>query len=357
MKRSHIIGLDVHCKETQMAVLTEKGRLTNSTRVATTIPALLGAITAVRGSRVVVLEEGPLADWLYRNLRRHADEVVVCDPRRNHLIAKDGDKDDPIDAEKLARLYLGGYVKKIHHADAFDRAVFKQQVGLYHDRVRNRVRQANRIMGQLRRHGVFVQERGFADPAKRENVLSRLPGNPIVRAQLECLCEGYDAAVQQEKSMEQMLIRAARKEPQIRRFTALPGVGWIRAATFFAYVDTPWRFKSKSSLWRYLGIGLERRQSGEGRVQVHVVRSANWNLKSMILGAALSAIASRRNVFADQYGRWLDGGCRSRNARRNVARSLAGVMWGMWKTGSVYRPEWVGVSAAELTAASSVSNR
>jgi hypothetical protein len=26
------------------------------------------------------------------------DELVVCEPRRNHWIARDGDKDDPIDA-------------------------------------------------------------------------------------------------------------------------------------------------------------------------------------------------------------------------------------------------------------------
>jgi hypothetical protein len=32
----------------------------------------------------------------------------VCNPRRNHLIAKEGEKDDPIDAEKLAQLYRGG---------------------------------------------------------------------------------------------------------------------------------------------------------------------------------------------------------------------------------------------------------
>jgi hypothetical protein len=65
-----------------------------------------------------------------------------------------------------------------------------------------------------------------------------------------------------------------------------------------------------------------------------------------ILGAAKSAIASRNNPFADQYERWIHGGVTPRNARRNVARSQAAVMWGMWKNGDVYRPEWVGVAAA-----------
>ncbi len=47
-------------------------------------------------------------------------------------------------------------MKPVHHPDTWERAWFKQVVQLYHDRVRNRVRQANRIMGQLRGHGVFV---------------------------------------------------------------------------------------------------------------------------------------------------------------------------------------------------------
>jgi len=34
--------------------------------------------------------------------------MVVSEPRRNRLIAEDGDKDDDIDAEKLAQLLRGG---------------------------------------------------------------------------------------------------------------------------------------------------------------------------------------------------------------------------------------------------------
>ncbi|MCH9003594.1 MAG: transposase [Planctomycetes bacterium] len=136
----------------------------------------------------------------------------------------------------------------------------------------------------------------------------------------------------------------------IRRFTQVPGVLWIRAATFFAYVDTPFRFKRKSALWRYMGIGLERRGSGEGPMLVRVSPDANRVLKYVILGAAMSAIASGKNPFAEQYRRWLKAGISSRNARRNVARSLATVMWGMWKSGDDYRPEWVGAAVGQAPA-------
>jgi transposase len=127
----------------------------------------------------------------------------------------------------------------------------------------------------------------------------------------------------------------------------------VRAASFFAVVDTPFRFKSRQALWKYMGIGLERRKSGNGPLRLRVPLRCNRLLKNVILGAAKSAAASKDNPFADQYQRWLSMNCSPRVARRNVARSMAAVMWGMWKSGSAYDPRLVGVrsAAGQLTGA------
>jgi transposase len=199
-------------------------------------------------------------------------------------------------------------------------------------------------MAQCRQLGVFVHERAFADADRWRACRDRLPDHQVVRADVNLVWQGYRHAVMQADKLRRRLLTLARKNKVIRRFTEVPGVGWIRAATFFAYVDTPFRFKRKQALWRYMGIGLERRGSGEGPRLVRVSRDANRVLKNVILGAAMSAIASGKNPFAEQHGRWLRDGMSLRNARRNVARSLATVMWGMWKRGDDYRPEWVGVA-------------
>lgn len=354
MKREHFIAGDTHCTETELAVITASGRLTKRFRCPTTILALAEVIKTVPRPRFLAFEEGPMADWLYRGLLPFVDGITVCEPRRNHLIAKGGDHDDPIDAEKLAQLFRGGYVNAVHHPESFERSVFKHHVGLYHDRVGHRVEEANRIMGFLRRYGLFVQEKAFADPRDRPGILERLPDHRLVRADLALLWLGYDAAAEQVVAMRRRLVRLARREPQVRRFMKVPGVKCIRAATFFVYIDTPWRFRSKSALWRYMGIGLERWHSGSGPERVRVPPSVEVNrvLKNMILGAAKSAIAAGDNPFADQHRRWLEQGLSPRNARRNVARSQAATMWGMFKNGNVYRPERVGVAmTAEVWAA------
>src|SRR5437868_15408013 len=104
-------------------------------------------------------------------------------------------------------------------------------------------------MGQFRQHGVFVRENAFRDPADRPALLERWTRDRTLRAALCLLWDGYDVAVEQVRSIRRMLVRLARREAVVRRFMALAGVHWIRASTFFVYVDTPWRFKSKSALW------------------------------------------------------------------------------------------------------------
>ena len=313
----------------------------------TSIPELVDVIETVPRPRKLVIEEGPLADWLHRNLSPRVDEMIVCDPHRNALISKDGDKYDGLDWRKLAALYRGGFVKAVHHPQSLERSLFKQHVQLYHDRVSHRVSEAQKIIWRVRRLGVFIRQKDLIDHGLRKEMIARLPGDEIVRKDVDLLLEGFDLAMKQVHEMRRRLIELAKKEPMVEAFRAIPGVDWVWAATFLVFVDTPFRFKSKEKLWKYLGIGLERRQSGEGSDRLRTPKRCSRPLKYVILGAAKSAIASKDNVFADQYQRWLNEGCSPWIARRNLARSLATVMWGMWKSGSMFDPSQVGKSLAK----------
>lgn len=350
MPVEHLIAMDTHSYTTEICVKTRANVPGRIWRVPTTIPAVRQAIDSVRKPRVVAFEEGPLASWLYRNLKADGERVIVCDPRKNAHIAKGGDKSDPIDANKLADLLAGGYLKPVHHSDDVSREAFKQLVGLYHERVAHRVSESNKVIGRLRRWGVVVREKAFADKADRPALLAKLPSAteaPSVQLGVELMFEAYDQAVTGEKKLHRQLVKEAKTYEPVVRFTALPGVAWIRAATIYAYLDTPWRFHSKQALWKYMGIGLKRESSGNGPVIVSVEQAANRVLKSAILGAAESAIMQKDNPFGKQHQQWKEDGLSPRNARRNVARSMAGVMWGMWKNGGAYDPQRVGVAASE----------
>jgi transposase len=152
------------------------------------------------------------------------------------------------------------------------------------------------------------------------------------------LWEAYEQTLGHEHEARLELMRLARREEPVQRFEELPGFGWIRALTFYVCIDTPWRFPGKSALWRYCGLGLERRHSGAGPMNVRLSKQANRRLKNVLLGAAKSAIAQGDNPFADKYRYWILEGLHPSTARRNVARCQATTLWSLWRTGNSYDP-------------------
>ena len=337
----YFIALDVHCAFAEMAVVTSHGKLVRRERCDTAIPAIVERLQQVRRRRRLTFEEGPLADWLARELRSHVDELIVCEPRRNHWIARDSDKDDPVDALKLAELYRGGYLKAVHQAGSLERSLLKQQVLLDHDRVRERVRQGNQLVGLCRRHGVFVRATDLLDDECWQRRLGTLPAHALLRSGWEFVREAYVLLSTREEALRASLAGVAKNIPEVQRFTALPGIGWIRGVTFYALIDTPHRFRSKAALWRYCGIGLERRHSGNGPLRTRLSRQGHRRLKDVFLGAAKSALALGDNPFADKYQAWREQGLHPANAKRNVARALATTLWSLWKNEHAYDPKRV----------------
>jgi transposase len=354
MKREHFIGLDSHGGFCQMSATNGSGKRLYQGKCPTTIAAVRELIEKVPRPRHLVFEEGPLANWLYRNLVDHVDSLTVAEPRRNRLIACDGDKDDPVDAEKLANLLRGGYIKGVHQTGTLEQTLFKQLVAQYHRHVRRRVAASLQVTAILKQHGVMARSKQFDHPKDRAALLQRLPNQRLLREMVTALWEEYDALQAHEDAWRKRLLREAKKDEVIERFTQMPGISWIRAATLRAYLDTPWRFRNVKALWKYLGIGLDRRHSGNGPEFLCVPKQMNRLLKSTILGAARSAIAQGENPFADQYEGWKSRGLSAKMAKRNVARSLSTTLWGLWKSGTVYHPEWVGVNLAAMGRVSTV---
>jgi len=339
MRTEYVITMDAHCRSSDVCIKTAKGKLIRRDRVSTGIPQLQALIESVPRPRRVAFEEGAIAGWLYRNLKNSADEMVVCDPRRNAYVAKDGDKDDPIDAEKLNDLYRGGFLKAVHQQDSSQKAGIKQLVGIYHERVVHRVGEGCRLLALGRRWGVLLKRSMLLGTEGRRLLASRLEQGAVparIRSVAEGLRESFEAAVKQEERLYEQVCELAREDKMMRRVAELPGYGPVRAATLISYLDTPWRFKSKSALWKYVGIGLRRQSSGEGLDVVFVEQACNHLLRNVVIGAAQSAIDQKENVFAERYARWIKAELSFRNARRNVARDQVTAIWGMWKSDKAF---------------------
>jgi len=62
-----------------------------------------------------------------------------------------------------------------------ERSLFKQHVQLYHNRVRHRVSEAQKIIWRVRRLGVFVKQKDLADEGLRKEMIGKLPADEGVR--------------------------------------------------------------------------------------------------------------------------------------------------------------------------------
>ncbi len=336
---TNYIGADVDCKMTELAV-ERKGKIVMRDRVPTDIRSIGNFLHSLSGRKEMVIEEGPMAGWLYRNLRDKVDRLVVCNPRRNQLISSDGDKSDAMDAGALSTLLRGGYLQEVYHTDDVERLALKDMVALYHDRVRDAVRQINKLRAYGRCHGLTIPGRIVENPPLRSLWLRDL--SSAIAKHLSIQWIGLDAVTKQVRMVRRETSRRAKAYPTISHWQDLPGIGPIRAVTLFAYLDCPGRFATPKKLYKYCGIGLRRFASGSDKYgrprpgKLRLFRHTNHKLKDAILGAALSAIVQSKNPFAAHYRRMLQNGVTESNARHTVARKVLIVMWGMWKTNGRY---------------------
>src|SRR5271169_2317971 len=151
MNDAKYIGLDVHQATISVAVVDCAGKLVMEAILETKAETILQFIRGLRGSVHVTLEEGTCAAWLHDLLKPHVTQVLVCDPRKNALLQA-GNKNDRIDARKLADLLRTGLLSPVYHGENGLRALkelARSYLALNRDvtRVMNRVKAIYRSWG------------------------------------------------------------------------------------------------------------------------------------------------------------------------------------------------------------------
>jgi transposase len=334
------IGIDLHARRFSFSVLDADSQILVEDTLLTSAYNLRAVVAGIPGPKTVVFEETTLAAWAYRELEPFVDRVVVADPLQNRWIAGDEKCNDITAARKLAQLLRGGLVHPVHHPSP-ERQFFKELVLTYHDTGRELVRFKNKLKAKLRQHGIHCP--GSSLYRDRDQWLPRLEASEL-RCQVCLLWESIDHFSCQKEHLRRELARRAAAFEAIAALQQLPGIGLIRAATFFAVVDTPHRFAHKRKLWTYCGLGIAGRQSDRVAAPKHLTRRGNPRLKDVAKGAALAAIRAESNQFARQYQRLVAQGTAPENARLTVARAMVATMYAMWRDGTPYQPREVELS-------------
>ena len=148
MDGTKYIGMDVHKESISIAVMNSAGKVVMECVILTKANMILQFVAGLRGELRFTFEEGTWAAWLYDLLRPHVTKIVVCNPRRNALL-KDGNKNDRIDAQKLAELLYLNKLKPVYHGEHGLRAV-KELVRSYLTITRDFTRVMTRVKALYR---------------------------------------------------------------------------------------------------------------------------------------------------------------------------------------------------------------
>jgi transposase len=223
MDSKKYIGMDVHQATISVAVMDSTGKVVMDSVIETKAATILELIQGLRGSLWVTFEEGTSAAWLYDLLKPHVVKVVVCDPRKNALL-KAGNKNDRVDARKLAELLRGGLLSPVYHGESGVRTL-KELARSYLTITQDLTRAMNRIKGLFRSWAIPCAGQKVYSPRHRTAWLKKLT-EAGVRRRAERLYQQLDDLQPLRREARQELLaesRSIRQVPFYDRFR-----GWAR---------------------------------------------------------------------------------------------------------------------------------
>jgi transposase len=326
------VALDVHRKRTQMTVALETGKIVREQIVETKAEVLRREIANIPGPKRVVLENGGWAGWIFDALKDVAEEVLVCDPTRNALIAQAENSDDRRDAQRLAMLSHANLL----HAVFIPPEPFRTLRSMvnHESRLTELLIGAKlRLKSFCRRHEVEYQGVTIYRRSDRTDVLNRFPQD--ARFQLSSLFRLLDGMRQERLAVRRELRRLSARIPAIGLMESVPGIGSVVARLLAAWIVDPWRFKSRNGLSAYGGLGLKRDTSNWEMRRGYASRRGQREIKRVLFLAARAAIRGD-NAFARRYQARRAAGWDDRKAIRDIARKLLFTACQVWKTKQEY---------------------
>ena len=318
----HYIAVDWAQNNMAIARMTKGSPAAKVINVPSSVKELQIYLSRLNGKKILAVEETTTSQWLYVELKDYVDEIVVCDPYRNHLLS-DGPKTDELDAVKLVKLLKEGFLKPVFHsADEF--IYLRKLVSGYEDMIKAGVRLKNQRSALFRAQG---KDKGEKDlPQKVESFV------------LEGVDKGIEAYESEKMRYEAEMGKQRKKHLMIRTLDGIHGIGVIGAVKIAARVVDARRFEDKGKWLSYCGLVRQEKLSGG--------RSYGWKqprycrtLKGVFKTAAMGVIGAK-NCFNKYYDFLLNEKHYSEhNARHAVARKIATIAWAVMKSGKPFDPE------------------
>ena len=290
------VGIDVHRKRSQVAVVAEDGKVQLNKNTVNGTETLLRLIGDLPAGTPVAFEAAFGWGWLLRLLEDYGFDPHLVHPLQCKAIASARLKNDKVDAATLAQLLRADLLPEAWIAPAEVRqlrALLRHRTGL----VRLGTQQRNRIHAVVADFGYDRSGSYLSGPGRGWLAGLDLPAvsREIVA---DCLAV-IDGLAPVTGRIDGELRAHAKADPRVKTLTALPGVGQFTALVMVAEIGDITRFPSARKLASWAGLTPTVRGSDRTVRHGHISKQGSAWLRWVLNQAAQTA--KRSPEFAATY--------------------------------------------------------
>jgi transposase len=337
MTPAETIGIDLGDKFSRYAIVDEMGNLVEEGKFHNQPESIRKHFGHGIKARVA-LEVGSQSAWIARELKQLGHEVIVANARQVKWITASDQKNDRVDALKLARLAradtkLLAPVEHRSEAQQAELSVIRARDAV----VRARALLVNAARGMAKSFGHRLPKAITKTFGVR--TLQDLPA-PL-RPALEGLLQQIDQLSATIHGYDEAIAGLIERHPEVVRLKTISGVGPLTAMTFVLTLGSAERFAHSRDVASYLGLRPRQKQSGACDPQLGIAKSGDKYLRKLLVQCAHHVLGRfGRDSALRRWGLLKSEG--SNNAKKRaivaVARKLAVLLHRLWVTGETYKP-------------------
>ena len=316
------VGIDVHRKRSQVAVIDQAGQVLANRNVPNGVEPILKVIGGLPPGTAAAFEACYGTSWLVELLEDYGFDPHLVHPSRCKAIASARLKNDKVDAAILAQLLRADLLPEAWIAPPPVRqlrALLRHRVAL----VRLRTRLRNRIHAIVADYGHDRPAGGYWTGPGRA-WLASLPLPAVSRELIGDDLGLIDALQERIDRLDGEICQRARSDPRVKILTQLPGVGPFTALMILAEVGGIRRFASARQLASWAGLTPTVRGSDRVAHYGHISKEGSAWLRWVLCEAAQTA--KRSPQFAATFQRIAQRRGK-KIATTAIARKLATRAW------------------------------
>jgi transposase len=290
------VGIDVHRKRSQVAVVTGDGTVELNKNVVNGSEPMLRLIGDLPPGTPVAFEAAFGWGWLAQLLEDYGFEAHLVHPLRCKAIASARLKNDKVDAATLAQLLRADLLPEAWIAPPAVRqlrALLRHRAGL----VRLGTQQRNRIHAVVADFGYDRSGSYLSGPGR--GWLAGLDLPPVSREIVADCLAVIDGLAPVIDRIDGELRAHAKADPRVKTLTTLPGVGQFTALVMLAEIGDISRFPSARKLASWAGLTPTVRGSDRTVRHGHISKQGSAWLRWVLNQAAQTA--KRSPEFAATY--------------------------------------------------------